>query len=134
MTTYIIRRLLLMIPTFFGITALVFTILQVVPGGPFEQEMLRIKSALMTGGEGGAGGTGNGSSAIQIPEEALKKLKEYYGLDKPVYMRYFIWVKNILVLDLGKSYTYSEPVWNLIKERLHISAYFGLISSFCIRI
>ena len=127
MTTYVIRRLLLMIPTFFGITALVFTILQVVPGGPFEQEMLRIKSALMTGGEGGAGSGGNGAS-IEIPEEALQKLKEYYGLDKPVYMRYFIWLKNILVLDLGKSYTYSEPVWNLIKERLHISAYFGFIS------
>ena len=94
MTTYVIRRLLLMIPTFIGITALVFTILQIVPGGPFEQEMLRIKSALMTGGEGGAGGSGSGAAVVEIPEEALQKLKEYYGLDKPVYMRYFIWLKK----------------------------------------
>ena len=117
-----------MIPTFIGITALVFTILQIVPGGPFEQELLRFKMAAMAGSEGGAGSGGSEVGMVDIPEEALQKLKEYYGLDKPAYIRYFIWLKKIVQLDLGKSYTYSEPVWNLIKERIHISAYFGFIS------
>ena len=116
-----------MIPTFIGITALVFTILQIVPGGPFEQELLRFKMAAMESSEGGGGG-GSGTGTIEIPEEALKKLKEYYGLDKPAYMRYLIWLKKIVQLDLGKSYKYSEPVWTLIKDRIHISAYFGIIS------
>jgi microcin C transport system permease protein len=117
-----------MIPTFIGITALVFTILQIVPGGPFEQELLRFKMAAMTSSEGGAGGGGSGTGGVEIPEEALKKLKEYYGLDKPAHMRYLIWLKKIIQLDLGKSYKYSEPVWSLIKDRIHISAYFGIIS------
>jgi microcin C transport system permease protein len=117
-----------MIPTFIGITALVFTILQVVPGGPFEQELLRFKMAAMASSEGGAGAGGSGAGMVEIPEEALQKLKEYYGLDKPAYMRYFIWLKKIVQLDLGKSYKYSEPVWDLITERVHISAYFGIIS------
>ena len=117
-----------MIPTFIGITALVFTILQVVPGGPFEQELLRFKMAAMAGSEGGAGGGGSDINTAEIPEEALQKLKEYYGLDKPSYIRYYIWLKKIAQLDLGKSYTYSEPVWDLIKERIHISAFFGIIS------
>ena len=84
-----------MIPTFIGITALVFTILQIVPGGPFEQELLRFKMAAMAGSEGGAGGGGSEVGMVDIPEEALQKLKEYYGLDKPAYVRYFIWLKKI---------------------------------------
>ena len=65
-----------------------------------------------------------------IVSDPNSKQTEYKYIEIEVFkkMHHTIWVKNILVLDLGKSYTYSEPVWNLIKERLHISAYFGLIS------
>lgn len=205
MTQYILRRLLLMIPTFLGITILVFTILQLVPGGPLEQELLKAQAALMAGGEGGAGGSTTETGIVELPEEAVQRLREFYGLDKPGPVRYLIWLgvwpkeinqyhlkfeegvseqsqrltrstaltvklvdnipvvippdgykekwkaelisvdettneksvkifqtafRGILSGHLGKSYTYAESVWTLIKERLHISAYFGLISFF----
>jgi len=205
MTQYILRRLLLMIPTFLGITILVFTILQLVPGGPLEQELLKAQASLMAGGEGGAGGSTSQSGSIELPEESVARLKAFYGLDRPGPIRYLVWLgvwpkeinqyhvkfagdntdeshrlssknylqikledgiptvqaregitekwkaevtltdensgeitvkiyqtafQGILTGNLGTSYNYAEPVWQLIKDRLHVSAYFGLISFF----
>ena len=92
MTQYIIRRLLLMIPTFLGITVLVFTILQLVPGGPLEQELLKAQAALMSSGEGGASGSTSEAGLAELPEESVKRLKEFYGLDKSGPIRYLIWL------------------------------------------
>ena len=127
MTAYFIRRLLLIIPTFLGITLITFFILQIVPGGPLERELLKLRmGGQMTGGEVGPTG-GNQTTGIEIPESALEEMKKFYGFDLPVHERYIKWLGNLLTLDLGRSYVYAEPVWDVIISRFPISIYFGLI-------
>jgi microcin C transport system permease protein len=123
MTTYFIRRFLLIIPTFFGITLITFLILQFVPGGPLETEILKIR---MGGDRGGESGSTSGKTQ-NIPQSAIDELTKFYGFDKPIHQRYFIWVGNLLKFDLGKSYVYQEPVLDVITSRFPISIYFGLI-------
>lgn len=138
LTNYFIRRLLLVIPTFLGITIIYFFILQIVPGGPLEQEVMKLRmggaaftgtGAAATGPRMEAGaGSGDQRGGVQaIPQEALDEMKRFYGMDKPIYTRYFIWLWNVLNLDLGRSYVYAEPVIDVIISRLPVSAYFGLI-------
>lgn len=127
LTNYFIRRLLLMIPTFLGITVIFFFILQIVPGGPLEQEMLKLRAGLASMGEGGGGGIGGQMDRVEIPAEALEEMKRFYGVDKPIPVRYALWLWNVLHFDLGVSYVYSEPVWTTIKSRFPVSIYFGVI-------
>jgi len=112
MTGYFIRRFLLIIPTFLGITMAVFVIMHFVPGGPVERQIMRFKMAQM--GEGGGGG--GGVRGAEIPQEAIEEMKRYYGFDKPVHIRYALWLWNVLHLDLGRSYIYQDPVWDVIKS------------------
>ncbi len=127
MGTYFLRRLLLMIPTFVGITVLVFTIMQFVPGGPIEQAIMKMRMA--AAGEGGAAGAGGGefASGIEMPAEAIAELKKQFRFDKPVPVRYLLWLNDLVHLNLGKSYKYNEPVWDVIRSRFPVSIYFGLI-------
>jgi len=124
MLNYFVRRFLLIIPTFIGITLVVFTILQIVPGGPLEMEIMKLK---MGGATEGASSTST-STGINIPESAMEEIKKYYGFDKPIHERYFLWINNLAHLNLGKSYVYAEPVWDVITSRFPVSIYFGLIS------
>jgi microcin C transport system permease protein len=124
-TSYFIRRLLLIIPTFIGITLLVFAVTRVVPGGPIERMM---NQALMAGGErGGAQRTVAGST---LSEQQLDQLRVYYGFDKPIVLSYVDWLRKVLVLDLGRSTRYNEPVWDAIKDRFPISIFYGLTTLF----
>ena len=92
MATYFLRRILLMIPTFLGSTVLVFTILQLAPGGPLEQTILQLQMGGMSGGgEGGATSTDMMGGSV-LPASALRELKRFYGFDKPIYQRYLIWL------------------------------------------
>ena len=91
MFEYVIRRLLLMIPTFFGTTLLVFYILQSVPDGPFEQAVKQIKMIQMQSGEGNTS-TGSNNNSMEISKEVLEKLRRQFGLDKPIWKRYLIWL------------------------------------------
>jgi len=91
MFEYVIRRLLLMIPTFFGSTLLVFVILQSVPSGPFEQAVMQIKMAKMQTGEG-QNTSSDDRGTMELSEEVLEKLRMQYGLDKSVLTRYLIWL------------------------------------------
>jgi microcin C transport system permease protein len=93
-----------------------------VPGGPVEQQIMRYKMAIAT--EGGAGSAGLVSEGI--PQEAIEEMKRYYGFDKPVHIRYAQWLWNLLRLDLGRSYVYQDPVWDVIKSRFPISVFLGL--------
>ena len=120
MTAYFLRRLLLIIPTFLGITLVVFVIMHFVPGGPVERQILRYRMATM---EGGAGGR---QLSVQLPESAIEEIRRYYGFDKPVHVRYLEWLRNILRLDLGNSYIYQEPVWDVIKSRFPVSIFIGV--------
>lgn len=126
MQAYFIRRFLLMIPTFLGITVVSFVIMQFVPGGPVERAILEFKMGAMAKGEGG-GGAGQEGASGEIPERALEEMKRYYGFDKPIHERYLLWLSNLARLDFGKSYVYGEPVLTVIKSKFPVSIYFGLI-------
>jgi microcin C transport system permease protein len=125
MRAYLIKRLLLMIPTLLGITLVCFLIMQMVPGGPVEQAVQRMKRAA----QGEAGGGGVNLQATMTREE-LANIKKYYGFDKPVLTRYSLWLGKLLRGDLGSSYTYQKPVLNLVIERLPVSLTFGLSGLF----
>ena len=128
MGTYFLRRLLLLIPTFIGITFLVFTVTRFVPGGPVEQMMMQTQAEA---NEGGAGGGGFGSDqGMDVPQELRDALEAQYNLDKPFFVAYGLWMWDLVQLDLGKSYKYNIPVLELITSRFPISIYFGLIGFF----
>ena len=91
MFQYFLRRLLLAIPTFFGCTIIVFFVVNLAPGGPYEQQVQALKSGSGFGvGAESSAASNNGSATI--PPTALAELKRYYGFDKPVYIRYMIWL------------------------------------------
>ena len=123
MTRYFLRRLLLVIPTFLGITVAAFIVMHFVPGGPIERQIMLYKMA-MAGEAGGGAGIAHGST--EISPEALEQMKKFYGFDKPVHIRYAIWLWNVLHLDLGRSYVYQDPVWDVIKSRFPVSIFLGL--------
>ena len=118
MTAYIVRRLLLMIPTMLGITIVCFLLCQFVPGGPVEQVIARVRAH-----SGLHGGT-----AKTISAEEVANIKAYFGFDKPIHVRYFIWLGHLLRFDLGNSYVYHLPVWDVIVSKMPISLFFGLTS------
>ncbi len=130
MTAYFIRRLLLVIPTFLGITILIFTITRFVPGGPIERIISEARQ--MQTGEGGStsGGRSSDNQTQPLSDEQIEELKRYYGFDKPIHISYFIWLGKVITGDLGESTRYYDPVWDMIKERIPISLYFGLLSLF----
>lgn len=121
MTAYFIRRVLLIIPTFLGITLAVFVIMHFVPGGPVEREIMRLRMGAAT--EGGVSG---GRAGMDLPAEAIEQIRQYYGFDKPVHVRYGLWLWNLAHLNLGNSYVYQDPVWDVIKSRFPISLTLGL--------
>lgn len=123
MAGYFLRRLLLIIPTFIGITLAVFVITHFVPGGPVERQIMRYRMAAMT--EGGASG-GASDLSVTLTEEAIDEIRRYYGFDKPVHIRYLQWLGNVVRLDLGNSYIYQEPVWDVVRSRFPISIFLGL--------
>ncbi len=122
MSGYFLRRFLLIIPTFIGITLVVFVIMHFVPGGPVERQILRFQMAAAGGGEGASAMR----AGVEIPEEAIAEIRRYYGFDKPVHIRYGMWLWNVLRLDLGNSYVYQDPVWDVIKARFPVSLTLGL--------
>ena len=103
MFDYVIRRLLLMIPTFFGTTLLVFLILQLVPSGPFEQAVMLIKLAKIQSGETQTSQVSDDAS-MELSPKVLDKLRRQYGLDQPIWKRYLIW------LGLSKKETKNKEI------------------------
>jgi microcin C transport system permease protein len=130
MTAYFIRRLLLVIPTFIGITIMVFTITRFVPGGPIER-IISDNRAMQAGHGGSASGMSRGSGQ-PLSEEQIAKLKAYYGFDKPLLTSYLIWLSKVVRGDLGISTRYQDPVWDMIREKIPVSLYFGILSLFMI--
>ena len=127
MTTYILRRLLLILPTFLGITVMVFVITRFVPGGPIERMIAQAQQMQSMDGKSGARPSSRDQNQ-PLSEEQIEELKKYYGFDKPVLTSYFLWMGKVLKGDLGVSTRYYDPVWGMIKERIPISLYFGIIT------
>jgi microcin C transport system permease protein len=126
MISYIFKRLLLMIPTIFGILLVTFAIVQFVPGGPVEQMVQQLKTEGETRGEVSVASSGVYRGHKGIDEARLKELKALYGFDKPATERFWIMVKGYLQFDLGKSFFHNKSVWELIKEKLPVSISLGL--------
>jgi len=122
MRDYFIRRLLLIPPTLIGVTLIVFAITRFVPGGPMDQALAQARAVSSEGG--GAGGSS--AEQMSLSKEQLNQLKEYYGLDKPWYVAYPLWLGKVCKGDLGMSFRFTEPVGKVIRERLPISIYYGL--------
>jgi microcin C transport system permease protein len=128
MTTYLIRRLLLVLPTFIGITMLVFAITRFLPGGPVEQMLAEARQASQESGKGAQGpGSGAGDGLSKEQRELLNKR---FGLDKPFMSAYFSWLGGIFVGDFGESYRYNEPVLETISSKMPISVFYGLLTMF----
>lgn len=123
---YLIRRLLLFIPTFFGMSLICFVIVNLAPGGPIERKIVEMRF----------GSTQSGSSLndlskqthSDVTQEVIQSLKEKYGFDKPLLTRYWIWLKKILTLDFGESFIYEEPAIDIIVSKLPVSFQFGIIA------
>jgi len=117
MRTYFIRRLLVMIPMFFMMTAVYFTIQNFLPGGPVEEELQRLR------------GSDEAATLLATPEDITRvreELMRQYGLDKPIPVRYWNWLTKIVVLDFGDSHTTRRPAIETIVERIPISLGFGI--------
>ncbi len=114
-----------MIPTLFGVTIVVFIIINLAPGSPVEQKLQQLQFA----GAMGSGGGGGGDTAV-VSEEVVEALRKQYGFDKPIHIRYLIWLKNIATLDFGESFTYEEPVTDVIMSKFPVSLQFGFASLF----
>ncbi len=118
MKTYLIKRLLQIIPTLLGITLITFLIIQLAPGNP---AILRIQMAAQ-------GQIGDAALSEQIVEDT----KRLYGLDKPLPVQYALWVKRVFTFDFGNSYKDHRKVWDKIAERLPITIQLNLISIFLV--
>ncbi|MBK7960803.1 MAG: ABC transporter permease subunit [Bdellovibrionales bacterium] len=131
MFAYFVRRILFMIPTFFGITLMCFIIINLAPGSPVEQKLqaLRFGGGMSGAGIGGASGGGTGTTRdSSVNQEIIDALNKQYGFDKPVHVRYWIWLKNIFSFNFGESFTYQEPVIDVIVRKFPVSLQFGILS------
>jgi len=145
MTAYIIRRLLLMIPTLFGILLVTFVVVQFAPGGPVERVLAQLSgsdtgaTSRISGSAGGdfgarqlqgAGQLGDINSKYRgaqgLDPAFIKKLEQQFGFDKPAHVRFFIMVKNYAMFDFGRSFFRDIDVVDLIKEKLPVSMSLGI--------
>jgi microcin C transport system permease protein len=123
---YLVRRLLLVMPTFLGITFVVFALCQVVPGGPVEQAIMRMRGL----GAGDAGGA-DATEAAQIGQPQREAIEAYYGFDKPLPQRYWKWLVTDRMGLRAESYMYpNNTVWDLVRKRFPVSLIFGLTGFF----
>jgi len=127
MLRYIVKRLLLMIPTLFGVLFLTFAVTQFVPGGPVEQITSQLND-LNVSGEASSGSTNIYRGSSGLDEEHLEQLREYYGFDKPFLERFWILITNYLSFNLGESYFHHQTVSELIIDKLPVSISLGLWS------
>ena len=132
MAAYIARRILLMIPTLFGIMLVTFIVTQFVPGGPVERLMAEIEGHSTTGISAGRGDvrvtpkSDLYQGAQGLDSERLEKLRALYGFDKPPAERFFTMMKNFLVFDFGTSYYHHKSVVDLVISKLPVSMSLGL--------
>lgn len=138
MGAYILRRLLLVIPTLFGIIAINFVVVQFAPGGPVEQMVAELKGhgGGVTGRMTGAGAAetmplNNGTyrGARGLDPHVIAGIKKMFGFDKPAPERFLLMLRGYLTFDFGRSFFLDEPVLQLVKEKLPVSVSLGLWST-----
>jgi len=123
MVGYILKRLLLMIPTLFGVMLITFAITQFVPGGPVERLVAQL-SGYGAGGDTTSGGLYQGNKGLD--QERVEQLKKLYGFDKPPLTRFLAMMRQYLVFDFGHSYYHHMSVAQLVVSKLPVSMSLGL--------
>src|SRR5437763_45318 len=121
MWAYILKRLLLMIPTLFGILLITFIVIQFVPGGPVEQMVAQLQGRDAGGGEVGARaaaapGLGGYRGRQGVDAAKIEEIKKLYGFDKPPHQRFIQMLGQFARFDLGRSFFHNKDVWQLITE------------------
>ena len=127
MLAYIVKRLLLMIPTLIGILLVSFAIIQFVPGGPVEQLVQELRGASLAG-EVSTSSAGLYRGGQGVDPERLKEIRELYGFDKPAIERFVEMLERYARFDLGYSYFHHKSVWQLIIDKLPVSISLGFWS------
>ena len=134
MAQYILKRILLILPTLFGIMVINFTIVQFAPGGPVEQALAQatgfgsfsstasVSSAESMGTAGESGYTGDSG----LDPEMIERIEKQFGFDKPAHERFFLMMSNYAVLDFGVSYFQDRAVTEIVGERIWVSVSLGL--------
>ncbi len=117
-SSYLFRRILLIIPTFLGITLITFFIIQLAPGNPISLKLQQI------------GGEAVRTEAVS--REVIEQTKRLYGLDRPLHIQYLSWLKRVVTFDFGLSYKDHRPVWEKIREALPVTLLLNFISIFLI--
>ena len=142
MKKYILKRLLLIPITLFGIMLINFLFIQLAPGGPVEQMMMKMEghsataTAVISGKGAGASEAVASNSKYQgaqgVREELKKQLEKEFGFDKPLHHRFFLMMKKYLVFDFGKSFYQDKKVTDLILEKMPVSISLGFFSTLLI--
>ena len=146
MTAYLIRRLLLVIPTLWAIITINFFIVQIAPGGPVDQAIASIEMGQSSGLPGGNGGSGTGHAisgvgqvgdsqyrgARGLDPEVIAEITKRYGFDKPLHERYFTMLWQYARFDFGDSLFQGASVMQLVKASLPVSVSLGLWSTLII--
>src|SRR5919198_1468471 len=120
MFSYIVQRLLLLIPTFIGVTLIGFLVMRLAPGDPAE-----LRAA---GGLRGAGEASLSQNKRSDADAALTQWRAQYGLDRPLHVQYGVWLKNLFTLNFGDSFKDNQPVWNKIIERVPVTVRLNVFS------
>ena len=129
MAAYIFKRLLLMLPTLFGVLLLTFVVIQFVPGGPVEQMVAQLQGR-DAGGEGAAAHGAGYRGRQGLDPQRIEEIKAFYGFDKPAPERFWQMLKSFAQFDLGQSFYQRKGVWELIKEKMPVSISLGLWTFF----
>jgi microcin C transport system permease protein len=144
MLAYLLRRLMLVVPTLIGIMVINFFIIQAAPGGPVEQMLAQIQGTSVeaterfagsaSGGEtvrkgaqdSSGGGSGTYRGARGLPKDLVERIEKMYGFDKPIVERFFLMMKNYLVFDFGESFFRNRRVVDLVLEKMPVSISLGV--------
>jgi microcin C transport system permease protein len=129
MLFYILKRLLLMIPTLFGVLLVTFAVVQFVPGGPVEQMVSQLQGR-DSGGERAATSGAGYRGRQGVDAKRIEEIKVLYGFDKPPVERFWLMLKSFSRFDLGQSFYQRKDVWQLVIEKLPVSASLGLWTFF----
>ncbi|MFH7767421.1 microcin C ABC transporter permease YejB [Acinetobacter sp. BSP-28] len=134
MGIYILKRLLLIIPTLFFILLINFVVIQIAPGGPVEQAIQQAEAFQGLGATGGetASAKSNYQGAKGLSEEMVEKIKAQYGFDQPAHIRFWNMLKSYASFDFGSSFFKDKPVTQLLWEKMPVSLSLGLWSTLLI--
>ena len=146
MTAYIIRRLLLVIPTLIGIMTVNFVIIQIAPGGPVEQMIAKLQGEAVSATERLSGGgedvkgqkqavsekTSKYRGAQGLAPELVEDIEQMYGFDKPVHVRFFKMMLDYATFDFGESFFRDQKVVDLVLEKMPVSISLGIWSTLAI--